>query len=130
VLVLIGWMGLRFRHQIEALWPQSSALYATFGMKVSSGDVEVNNVTYRHSMQNGRPVLELSGTLVNVSSHDITVPRVRVTLTDDDQRELYHWIYDPPRKRLGAGQSLGFSTRLSGPPPAATHFQLRFASQD
>ena len=28
------------------------------------------------------------------------------------------------------GQSLGFSTKLSGPPPAARHFQLHFASQN
>jgi predicted Zn finger-like uncharacterized protein len=130
MLVLIGWMGLRFRQQIEALWPQSSALYATFGVKVISDGIEINDVTYRHQTQNGRPVLEVTGKLVNVSSHQLPVPRVRVTLTDDDQRELYHWLYNPPQRMLGVGQSLGFSTRLSAPPPAARHFQLHFASQD
>jgi predicted Zn finger-like uncharacterized protein len=130
MLVLIGWMGLRFRQEIAALWPQSSALYATFGVKVNSGGIEINDVTYRHETQNGRPVLEVAGKLVNVSSRELPVPRVRVTLTDDDQRELYHWTFSPPRKTLGVGQSLGFSTRLTGPPPAAKHFQLHFASQD
>ena len=130
MLVLIGWMGLRFRQEIAALWPQSSALYATFGVKVNSGGIEINDVTYRHETANGRSVLEVAGKLVNVSSRELAVPRVRVTLTDDDQRELYHWIFSPPRKTLGVGQSLGFSTRLTGPPPAAKHFQLHFASQD
>jgi predicted Zn finger-like uncharacterized protein len=130
MLVLIGWMGLRFRQEISALWPQSSALYATFGVKVNSGGIEINDVTYRHETENGRPVLEVAGKLVNVSSRELAVPRVRVTLTDDDQRELYHWVFSPPRKTLGVGQSLGFSTRLTGPPPAAKHFQLHFASQD
>lgn len=130
MLVLIGWMGLRFRQEIAALWPQSSTLYATFGVKVNSGGIEINDVTYRHETENGRPVIEVAGKLVNVSSRELAVPRVRVTLTDDDQRELYHWIFSPPRKTLGVGQSLGFSTRLTGPPPAAKHFQLHFASQD
>ena len=87
-------------------------------------------MTYRHETENGRSVLEVAGKLVNVSSRELAVPRVRVTLTDDDQRELYHWIFSPPRKTLGVGQSLGFSTTLTGPPPAAKHFQLHFASQD
>ncbi|HEX3429850.1 MAG TPA: zinc-ribbon domain-containing protein [Rhizomicrobium sp.] len=129
MLVLIGWMGLRFRQQIETLWPQSSAFYATFGVKVNSGGVEINDVTYRHETENGRSVLEVTGRLVNVSAHQAAVPRVRVSLTDDDQRELKHWIYSPPLKTLGAGQSIAFSTRL-WPTPAAKHFQLHFASQD
>jgi hypothetical protein len=130
MLVLIGWMGLRFRQEIAALWPQSSGLYATFGVKVNSGGIEINDVTYRHETENGRPVLEVAGKLVNVSSRELAVPRVRVTLTDDDQRELYQWIFTPPRKTLGVGQSQPFSTRVIGPPPAAKHFQLHFASQD
>src|SRR5438105_2919473 len=130
MLVLIGWMGFRFREEIQALWPQSSALYATFGVKVNSGGIEINDVTYRHETENGKPVLEVSAKLVNVSSHEATVPRVRIALTDDDQRELYHRIYNPPQRSLGVGQSLGFSMKLTGPPPAAKHLQLHFASQD
>jgi predicted Zn finger-like uncharacterized protein len=130
VLVLIGWTGLRFRQEITSLWPQSSALYATFGVKVNSGGIEINDVTYRHETENGRAVLEVTGKLVNVSSREVPVPRVRVSLTDNDQRELYHWSFNPPQRTLGVGQSLGFSTRLASPPPAAKHFQLHFASQD
>jgi len=130
LLVLIGWMGMRFRQEIETLWPQSSALYATFGVKVNSRGIEINDVTYRHATENGRPMLEVTGKLVNVSSHEIAVPRVRVSLTDDAQRELYHWIYNPPVRTLAVGQSIGFSTKLAGPPPAAKHLQLHLASQD
>ena len=130
MLVLIGWTGLRFRQEIASLWPQSSALYATFGVKVNSGGIEINDVTYHHDTENGHPVLEVTGKLVNVSSREVAVPRVRVTLTDNDQHELYHWIFNPPQRTLGVGRSLGFSTRLASPPPAAEHFQLHFASQD
>jgi Protein of unknown function (DUF3426) len=130
VLVLIGWMGLRFRHEIQALWPQTSAVYATFGVRVNSGGVEINDVTYRHESENGRPVFEVSAKLVNVSPHEAAVPRVRVALTDDAQRELYHQTYNPPLRTLGAGQSVGFLMKMRDTPPAAKHLQLHFAGQD
>jgi len=131
VLVLIGWMGLRFRHEIQTLWPQSSAVYATFGIKVSSGaGIEINDVSYRHESENGRPVFEVSAKLVNVSPHEAAVPRVRVALTDDAQREVYQKTYNPPLRTLAVGQSVGFLMKMRDTPPAAKHLQLRFASQD
>lgn len=130
VLVLIGWMGLRFRHEIETLWPQSSAVYATFGIKVNSGAIEINDVTYRHESENGKPVFEVSAKLVNVSPHEAPVPRVRVALTDDAQREVYQRTYSPPLRTLGVGQSVGFLMKMRDTPPAAKHLQLHFAGQD
>lgn len=130
ILVLIGWMGLRFHDQIQALWPQSSALYATFGVKVHSGAVEISDVSYRPEMENGRPVLEVSARLVNVSSHEATVPRVRVALTDEGDRDLLNVIKNPPLHTLAVGQSVGFSFKLTQLPPGTKNLQLQFASQD
>ena len=130
VLVLIGWMGLRFRHEIETLWPQTSALYATFGIKVNSSAIEINDVTYRHETENGQPVLEVSARLVNVSSHEATVPAVRVALTDLEQRKLLDVTKNPPLHKLGVGQTVGFSFRLTRLPPGTNHLELHFAGQD
>lgn len=130
VLVLIGWMGLRFRHEIQALWPQSSAIYATFGIKVNSGGIELNDVTYRHESENGQAVFEVSAKLVNVSAHEESLPRVQVALTDDEQNELYLRTYNPPLRTLGVGQSVGFLMKMRDTPPAARQLQLHFASKD
>jgi hypothetical protein len=130
VLVLIGWMGLRFRHEIETLWPQSSAVYATFGIKVNSGAIEINDVTYRPESENGKPVFEISVKLVNVSSHEAPVPRLRVAFTDDAQREVYQKTYSPPLRILGVGQSVGLLMKMRDTPPAAKHLQLHFAGRD
>ena len=128
VLVLIGWMGLRFRHEIQTLWPQTSALYATFGVKVNSGGIEISDVSYRPEMENGQPVLEVSGNLVNNSSHDATVPRLNIAVTDDGQRKLLEVIKDPPLRTLAVGQTVGFSFKLTQLPPGTKHLQLHFAS--
>lgn len=130
MVFLIGWTGFRFREEIATLWPQSSSLFATFGVAVNARGIAIDDWSYHREMENGQPVMVVTGKLVNRSAHELTVPAVMVTLTDDDEHELYHWTFKPPQPILEPGQSLGFSSRLPNPPSAARHLQLRFASQD
>jgi predicted Zn finger-like uncharacterized protein len=130
MVFLIGWTGFRFREEIATLWPQSSSLFATFGVAVNARGIAIDDWSYHRELENGQPVMVVTGKLVNRSAHELTVPPVQVTLTDDDERELYHWTFKPPQPTLSPGQSLGFSSRLPNPPSAARHLQLRFASQD
>ena len=130
MVFLIGWTGYRFREEIATLWPQSSSLFATFGVAVDARGIAIDDWSYHRELENGQPVMVVTGRLVNRSAHELTVPAVQVTLTDDDERELYHWTFKPPQPTLAPGLSLGFSSRLPNPPLAARHLQLRFASQD
>lgn len=130
MLCLIGWAGFRFRQEIATLWPQSSSMFATFGVAVNAHGIAIDDCSYRRETENGQSVMVVTGRLVNTSAHELPLPPVRVTLTDDDQRELYHWTFRPPLPTLKPGQSIGFSTRLTSPPLGARHLQLRFTSQD
>ena len=130
MLFLIGWTGFRFREEIATLWPQSSSLFATFGVAVNARGIAIDEWSYHRETENGQPVMVVTGKLVNRSSHELPVPAVLVTLTDDDERELYNWTFKPPQTTLQPGQSLGFTSRLPNPPSTAHHLQLRFASQD
>ena len=130
MLFLIGWTGFRFREEIATLWPQSSSLFATFGVAVNARGIAIDDWSYHREIEGGQPVMVVTGKLVNRSAHELTVPSVQVTLTDDDEHELYRWTFKPPQPTLSPGQSLGFSSRLPNPPSAARHLQLRFASQD
>ncbi|MGH6890460.1 MAG: DUF3426 domain-containing protein [Rhizomicrobium sp.] len=130
ILVLIGWTGFRFRQEITTLWPQSSSLFATFGVAVNAHGIAIDDTSYRRETEHGQPVWVVTGKLVNRSSHDLAVPPVRVALTGGDQRELYHWTVRPPQRMLKPGQSLGFSARIPSPPPGARQVQLGFAGQE
>lgn len=130
MVVLIGWTGLRFRQEIATLWPQSSSVYARLGMQVNTHGVEIIGSSYHRDIEDGEAVLAVTGKLVNISAREVMVPPIRVTLTDNDQRELYHWTFTPPQSTLQPGQAENFLTRISSPPPGARHLQLRFASQD
>ncbi|HEY6578310.1 MAG TPA: DUF3426 domain-containing protein [Rhizomicrobium sp.] len=130
MIFLIGWTLYRFRQEIVTLWPQSSSMFATIGVGVNAHGIAINDWSYRRETENGQVVMVVTGKLVNTSSHELTVPPVRVALTDGNQRELYHWTFHPPQDTLKPGQSLGFSTRLAGPPPGARQVQLGFVSQE
>ena len=130
MVALIGWVGFRFRQEISTLWPQSSALYATFGVAVNSHGIEFDDVSYHRETDNGVSALALTGKLVNVSRRELPVPPIRITLTDDEQHEIYHWNIPPPEPRLKPGQSLTFQSRLTGLPPGTPHLQLQFARQE
>jgi predicted Zn finger-like uncharacterized protein len=130
MVFLIGWTGFRFREEIATLWPQTSSLFATFGVAVNARGIAIDDWSYRRETENGQPVMVVTGKLVNRSAHELTVPPVQVTLTDDDERELYRWTFKPPQPTLNPGQSLGFTSRLPNPPSTARHLQLRFASPD
>jgi hypothetical protein len=50
-----------------------------------------------------------------------------VTLSDASNHEIYHWTFKPGATVLAPGQSVPFTTRLSSPPAAARHLEVRFA---
>jgi predicted Zn finger-like uncharacterized protein len=128
VVLLIGASAVRYRQDIAVIWPQSAGVYSTLGLKVSASGIDFQAVTYKREIEDNQTVLAVSGTIVNTGSRELPVPQtVRVTLSDTDNRELYHWTFKPNATVLKAGQSVPFTTRLSSPPAAAAHLEVRFA---
>ena len=127
VVLLIGWAAVSYRQEVATLWPQSATLYAALGLPVNVHGIAFTDVSYHRESEDKQTVLAVTGKLVNVSGREIAVPPVRVTLTGEDGRELYHWDFTPDVAVLRAGQSVDFQTRLSSPPSAARHLTVRFA---
>lgn len=129
IVLVIGWSAVRYRQDIASLWPQSSSLYAALGLPVNARGIAFTDVTYRRETEDGQSVLAISGKLVNISTHELSVPPIRVALIDNDRRELYHWNFTPNVTTLRPGQVAQFLTRLSSPPPGARHLEVRFAER-
>jgi predicted Zn finger-like uncharacterized protein len=127
VILVIGWSALTYRQQIATVWPQASSLYAALGMHVNTRGLDFVDVSYHRETEDGQQVLAVSGKLVNISAHDLSVPAIEVTLTDDSKRMLYHWSFNSNVAILRPGQTVAFLTRLSSPPNGARHLELRFA---
>jgi predicted Zn finger-like uncharacterized protein len=127
VILVIGWSAVSYRQQIATVWPQASSVYAALGMHVNTRGLDFVDVAYHHETEDGQPVLAISGKLVNVSQHDVPVPAIEVSLSDDSKHVLYHWNFNSSVATLRPGQTVAFLTRLSSPPSAARHLELRFA---
>jgi len=128
VVLLIGYSAVRYRQDIAAIWPQSAAVYSGVGLKVNAGGIDFRDVAYKRESEDGQPVLVVTGQIVNLASRELPIPQaVRVTLTDADNRELYHWPFKPSAPTLKAGGTLPFRTRLTTPPAAARFAVVTFA---
>ena len=128
VVLLIGISAVRYRQDIAVIWPQSAGVYSSLGLKVSASGIDFREVAYTRETEDGQTVLSVSGKIVNGGPRQLPVPQtVRVTLSDASNHELYHWTFKPTATVLAPGQTLPFSTRLSSPPAAARHLEVRFA---
>jgi predicted Zn finger-like uncharacterized protein len=130
MILLIGYAAVRYREEITLLWPQSAGVYTSLGMKVNARGLDFDKVDYHRESEDGQVVLAVTGRIVNNGSRELPVPQsVRVTLSDVANHELYHWNFPPSAQTLKPGQSVPFITRLSSPPAAARHLEVRFAKE-
>ena len=127
VILLIGWSAVSYRQDVANVWPQSASLYSALGLKVNATGIAFSGVTYKIETEDNVPVLAVSGQLVNISPRELSVPQIRVALTDGDHHEVYHWTFVPSVLVMKPGQVVPFLTRLASPPRAAHHLELRFA---
>ena len=127
VILVIGWSAANYRSQIVGIWPQSASLFSRLGMAVNTRGLDFADVRHINQTEDGQPVLVITGKVVNVTGKKLDVPPLRVTLSDANKHGIYDWTFTPSTTALAPGQSVAFRTRLSNPPSAARHVELRFA---
>jgi len=128
VVLLIAVSAVRYRQDIAVIWPQSAGVYSSLGLHVNASGIDFRQVDYRRETEDGQVVLVVSGRIVNGGKRELPVPQnIRVTLSDVNNHELYHWVFSPRVTVLKPGESAPFTTRLSSPPAAARHLEVRFA---
>jgi predicted Zn finger-like uncharacterized protein len=125
--VTIGWAAVQYRQTIVELWPGVAPLYDVVGLPVETEGIALIDVAYQHEVEDGQPVLSVTGKIVNVSDRELPVPIIRVMLSDQDQHEIYHWMFNTGVQSLRPGAESPFITRLSSPPPEARNLNIRFA---
>lgn len=118
-----GWV---YRDRIAAYWPATTKVYAAVGEEINLRGLEFRNVSYERQTEEGLPVLAITGEVVNVTSERVRLPRLRVGLLDEAQKELYHWTFALSETDLPPSEATSFITRLSSPPPESRDIEVRF----
>lgn len=125
--VTIGWAAVQYRQTIVELWPGVAPLYDVLSLPVETEGIALTDIAYQHEVEDGQPVLSVTGKVVNVSDRELPVPVIRVMLSDEARQEIYHWMFDAGVQSLKPGAESPFVTRLSSPPPEARNLNIRFA---
>lgn len=123
-MVLVAW-----RIDIVRLLPQTASLYAAIGLPVNLRGMAFENIKMSKEQQDGMTVLLVEGSIVNVTSRAVEVPRVRLAVRNDSKNEIYSWTALPTRTVLGPGETLPFRSRLASPPAEARDVMIRFFSR-
>jgi hypothetical protein len=88
--------------------------------------LEIRDLRTSHETQDGVPVLIIEGEIVNPTRQTRDIPRLRLSVTGDDEQEIYSWIAQLPRETLGAREILAFRSRLASPPEEGNRVTVRF----
>jgi predicted Zn finger-like uncharacterized protein len=128
-VLVIGFAAVGFRQQVARTWPRTASLYAALGMNVNALGIDLRDISHRQETEDGQPVLAIGGNLVNLSSRPVSVPPIEVTLTDEGHRLVLRKSFAAGVATLAPGQIARFHARLSSPPQAARHLELRLAAQ-
>lgn len=121
-------IAIGFRDGIASAWPPAARLYEAMWLPVEpqSYGLELRDLASSQTFDGDVPMLSITGQVTNVSAEARMVPRVRVGLTNEAGREIYHWTFIVPDRELQAGQSTRFSTTLASPPESAKHLAVTF----
>jgi predicted Zn finger-like uncharacterized protein len=123
----IGWAAVQFRQTIVEFWPGVAPLYEAAGLAVQPEGIALTDIAYQHEVEDGQPVLAVTGKVRNVSDRELPVPVIRVMLSNEAKQEIYHWMFDAGVPSLKPGAESPFVTRLSSPPREARNLNIRFA---
>lgn len=130
LLAVAGWAAVHYRQSVVRLWPASARFYSAVGLGVNVTGIAITDIGLRQEVQDGTPILSVTGKIVNVSNRDQPIPKLRIVLLDDSKRELYGWTFDPDIPPLKPGAEGSFGTKLPSPPPDAHSATVSVAPED
>jgi hypothetical protein len=112
---------------VVTLWPRLAKVYAAAGMPVNLRGIDLDHVSARFEEAAGGRFLVVEGVLHSVSRGTLDVPRLRMTLLDDNGRSVYFWTASAGTKALAPGEAAPFRARLAAPPPESRQVTVDFA---
>ena len=127
LIVLIGG-GIALRTGIVEQFPSLAGLYKALGLPVNVTGLDFRNLRTLKSLQQGADVLVVDADIFSVSSGEVAVPPVIVTLMGAGGNAIYQWSVAPKAGELEPGEAVGFETMVTAPPPGAESVKLSFGN--
>ena len=107
-------------------FPQTASLYAALGLPVNLRGLFFQDVKSRSEFEDGVMVLVVEGTIVNLTTRTLDVPRLRFALRNASATRSMPGPRCRRNRRSGPGNGLPFRARLASPPPDGRDVIVRF----
>jgi hypothetical protein len=108
--------------------PSLGQVFALAGLPVAGRGPVLLKLSSQIGGQSQQRLLTVEGEIANPESHAVAVPGLRVSVRAADGHEIYHWVAQPPKSSLAAGETISFRAKLADPPSEAQQVVLRFAA--
>ena len=121
VLALAIW-----RVEIVRLLPQTATFYRLAGLEVNLRGLAFRDVKMSTETIDDKPVLVIEGMIVAQSRKAVELPRLRFSVRDAHETEIYAWNAVLEQATLKPGEKAWFRSRLASPPPEGRSIAVRF----
>lgn len=115
VLALAGGAAVLLRQQIAGMFPGAAPLFSAIGLPVNTIGL-VLEAKATATMQAGRPVWSVTGSVRNVREEAIVSPPIRLTLLDEEGNELATMLAQTENGRVPPGATRYFAITVPDPP--------------
>lgn len=78
----------------------------------------------RRTLPNGLQFFAASGTVTNTGTSTEHVPDVQVVMYDAQDRVVYTWELEPPKREIGPGETLSINEAVTDVPPSAREVEI------
>ncbi len=119
-----------FRDSVARVWPQSASAFAAVGLDVNRFGLEFLETNAERFFDGTTPILEVTGTVRNLSNASVKAPQVRVLLLADDGSEVARFFAAVTPSSIPGEAEARFSGRLENPPFEAFELEIAFVPAD
>jgi predicted Zn finger-like uncharacterized protein len=121
VVALIFW-----RVDVVRWLPQTATFYQLVGLNVNLRGLAFKDVKLSTETVDGKPVLVIEGTIVTQGRKPVELPRLRFSVRDAANSEIYAWNAVLEQPVLKPGEKAWFRSRLASPPAEGRSVDVRF----
>ncbi len=109
----------------------ASEIAARLGLPVANFDVplllEVPRKPERRTLESGNELFAVTGKVINPTNQNQRVPDILAELRDAQGRVVYGWTITPPKRTIGAKESIEFNSAEVDVPKGARALNLSFS---
>jgi len=113
-----------FRQEIMTALPGTTSLYAGLGFQTENSGIDFADVSYRWTTADGKPMIEVTGQVVNVTDRTVKVPQVVVNVRDTGGANAVQAKASVPARELAPRQRASFSLEFLSPPENVAQIEL------